>query len=126
MRNFQRKRIWRDVIESKPVLILLGIGILVFAWSILGFWNKLQDTEKNKKIVENQITSLEQQKEKLTTDINSLNTDEGKEKVFRENFGLAKEGEDEIVIIDDKNSIPPPALPSSSGFLGFFKNLLRP
>jgi competence protein ComGC len=125
MRNFQRKRIWRDVIESKPVLILLGIGILVFAWSILGFWNKLQDTEKNKKIVENQITSLEQQKEKLTTDINSLNTDEGKEKVFRENFGLAKEGEDEIVIIDDKNSIPPPSLPSSSGFLGFFKNLFK-
>ena len=125
MRNYQQKRIWRDVMQSKPVLILLGIGILIFAWSVLGFWNKMQDTEKNKKIVEDKITALEQQKEKLTSDINSLNTDQGKEKVFRENFGLAKEGENEIVIVDDQNTPPSAASETSSGFFGFFKNLFK-
>ena len=125
MRNFQRKQIWRDVIESKPVLILLGVGILVFAWSVFGLWNKMEDTTKNKKIVENQITSLEQQKEKLTSDINSLNTDEGKEKVFRENFGLAKAGENEIVILDDTNLPATPAVASPSGFFGFLKGLFK-
>jgi cell division protein FtsB len=125
MRNFQRKQIWRDVIESKPVLISLGIGILIFAWSVFGLWNKMEDTAKNKKIAENQITSLEQQKEKLTSDINSLNTDEGKEKVFRENFGLAKEGENEIVILDNTNLPAVPAPASSSGFFGFLKGLFK-
>ena len=42
----------------------------------------MQDTEKNKKMVESQINNLEQQKEKLTSDINNLNTDQGKEEIF--------------------------------------------
>ena len=124
MRNFQHKRGWGNILQSKPVLALLGVLILFFAWSVFGFWNKMQETEKNKKIVEDKVAELQQQKGKLSSDINSLNTDEGKEKVFRENFGLAKQGEDEIVIVPD-NSAPaaPPA--ASSGLFSFFKNLFR-
>jgi cell division protein FtsL len=125
MRNFQRKRIWRDTLQSKPVLIFLGILILVFAWNILGFWNKMQDTRKNNKIIEDKITALEQQQDKLSTGINNLNTDQGKEEVFREKFGLAKEGENEIVIVDDKTPPAAPAPASSSGFWGFLKNLFK-
>ncbi len=109
--------------RSKAVLVFLGIFILFFSWSVLGFWNKLQETSKNKKIAEDKVAALEQQKEKLTTDINSLKTDQGKEKVFRENYGLAKEGEDEIVIVDDKNQTASPQ--SSVGFWGFLKNLFK-
>ena len=124
VRNYQQKRVWRDIAQSKPVLIVLGILILVFAWNILGFWNKMQETERNKKIIEDKITALNQQKDKLTGDINNLNTDEGKEAVFRENFGLVKEGENEIVIVDDKTPpLPPPA--QSSGVWGFLKGLFK-
>ncbi len=84
----------------------------------------MQETEKNKKVIEDQITALQQQKEKLTSDINNLNTDQGKEQVFRENFGLAKQGEDEIVILDNTNP-PPASAPASSGFWGFLKNLFK-
>ena len=81
----------------------------------------MQETEKNKKIAEDKVTTLEQQKEKLSADINDLSTTEGKEKLFRENFGLAKDGEDMIVIVEDKN--PPVApKPASSGFFSFLKN----
>ena len=124
MRNFKQQRVWRDIFQSKPFLIFLGIIILLFSWSVFSFWNKMQDTEKNKKIVEDKITALEQQKDKLTSDINSLNTDQGKERVFRENFGLAKTGESEIVILDDNNS-PSTSTPPSSGFWGFLKNLFK-
>ena len=125
MRNFQQKRIWRNIVQSKPVLILLGILILFFAWNILGFWNRMEETSKNKKIVEDKIAALKQQKEKLSSDINSLNTNAGKEKLFRENFGLAKEGEDLIVIVDDKNPPVTPKTSISSGFFSFFKNLFK-
>jgi cell division protein FtsB len=125
MRNFQQKRIWRDVLESKPVLIILGIGILIFAWSILGFWGRMEDTARNKKIAEDKITALQEQKDKLTSQINDLNTDEGKEKVFRENYGLAKDGEEEIVVEDDQTAPLAPVPDASSGFFGFFKNLFK-
>ena len=124
MRNFQQKRGWRSLVESKPVLILLGIFILFFAWNILGFYRKMQETEKNKNIVEDKITELTAQKQQLLSDTNSLNTDEGKEKLFRDNFRLAKDGEEEIVIVDDKT--PPVAPPKpSSGFFSFFNNLFK-
>jgi cell division protein FtsB len=124
MRNFQQKRVWRNIFQSKPFLIFLGILILLFTWNIWGMWNKMEDTVKNKKIEEDKIAQLEQQKEKLSADINDLNTDQGKEKIFRENFGLAKEGEGEIVVLDD-NSTPPTTSPAPTGFLSFIRNLFK-
>jgi len=125
MINFQRKRVWRNIVQSKPVLILLGVLILFFVWNILGFWNKMEETGKNKKMVEDKVAALKQQKEKLSSDINSLKTDQGKEKLFRENFGLAKEGENMIVVVEDKNPPATPKTASSSGFFSFFRNLFK-
>ena len=125
MRNFQQKRGWGNIIKSKPVFIALWILILLFAWNILGFWSKMRETGKNKQIIEDKVATLKQQKEKLSADINSLQTDEGKEKLFRENFGLAKEGENLIVIVEDKNSLEIPKTESSSGFWSIFKNWFK-
>jgi len=123
MRNFQKKRVWRNIMESKPVLIVLGIIILIFAWNVLRFWNKMGETAKNEKMAEEKVAELQQKKEKLTADINSLQTDPGKERVFRENYGLAKEGEDLTIVVEDKNA-PAPVQPSS-GFFGWLKNLFK-
>ncbi|MFA5778355.1 MAG: septum formation initiator family protein [Candidatus Paceibacterota bacterium] len=124
MRNFQQKSSWRKIAESKPVLIVLGVLILFFAWSVFGFWNKMKETSKNKEMTEDKISALKQQKEKLVLDIESLNTDEGKEKFFRENFGLVKEGEDVIVVVEDKNQSLSPAS-NSGGFFSFFMNWFK-
>ena len=105
-------------------MVIFGVFILFFAWSVLGFWNKMAETGKNKKIAEDKVAALEKQKEKLTSDISSLKTDQGKEKIFRENYGLAKEGEDMIVVVDDKNAPAAPE-PNSGGFWGFLKNLFK-
>ncbi|MEK7080841.1 MAG: septum formation initiator family protein [Patescibacteria group bacterium] len=111
--------------QSRPVLILLGILILIFVWNILGFWSKMEETSKNKKIVEDKVVALKQQKENYSSEINSLKTDQGKEKVFRENLGLAKEGEEMIVVVEDKNPPVAPKTAPSSGFLSFFRNLFK-
>jgi cell division protein FtsB len=124
MRNLKHSRGGRNIMQSKVVLTLFAVFILFFAWSVLGFWNKMQDTAKNKKIAEDKVAALQKQKEKLSSDISNLKTDQGKEKVFRENFGLAKDGEDVIVVVDDKNTNPAPK-PASSGFFSFFTNLFK-
>lgn len=125
MRNLEQKNIWRKVMQSKPVLIFLGILILIFAWSVFGFWNKMRETSRNKQIVEDKINQLKQQKEKLSSEIDSLNTQEGKEKFIRENFGLVKDGEDMTVIVEDKNSPSSSENADSSGFFSFIKNLFK-
>ena len=84
MRNFQQARGWKNIVQSKPFLILFGIVILIFSWNVFGLWNKMQETVKNKKIVEDKVALLKQQKENISSEINSLNTVEGKEKFFRE------------------------------------------
>lgn len=124
MRNFQEKRGWRNIVQSKPFLMLFGIIILFFSWNVFTFWNKMQETVKNKKIIEDRIALLEKQKENISSEIDSLNTNEGKEKYFREDLGLAKEGENMTVVVEEKN---PPKVPikDSSSFwsflMGWFK-----
>lgn len=125
MRNFQKKRVWRSIMQSRPVLVLLGAVILVFTWSVLGFWNKMRETGKNKQVVENKVIELKVQKEKLLADISSLQTEEGKEKFFRETYGLAKEGENVIVVVEDKPSPLPPKASFSDGFFSFLKNIFK-
>ena len=125
MRNFQKKKGWKNIFQSKPFLILFGVVILIFSWKVFDFWNKMQETMENKKIIENKIATLKQQKENISSEINNLNTDQGKEKFFRENFGLAKEGENITIVVEDKN---PPKIQednSFSWFFSFFKNLFK-
>lgn len=123
MKNFQQKGRWKNIMQSKPILFLLGVVIVIFAWNVLGFLNKMRETEKNKEMVEAKVSLLKKQMENLSLEIESLKTDEGKEKFFRENLGLVKEGEDLIVVVEDKNV---PIIPEeNSGFWSFLKNIFK-
>lgn len=125
MRSFQHKRGFNNILHSRPVLVLLGILVLVFAWGVIGFMGKMEITTENKKIAESKVAELEQQKEKLSSEISKLNTEEGKEESIRERFPVAKDGESVIVIVDDKNSPKVPPEANSGGFFSFLKNLFK-
>mgnify|MGYP001558245715 CR=1 FL=1 len=118
MINFQQKRRLRNILHSRPVLVFLGILIIIFAWSVFDFMEKMRVTIENRKIVENKVLELEKKKEKLSSDINKLNTQGGVEESIRLKFGLAKEGEDVIVIVEDKNK-PDAEVTSPEGFFSF-------
>lgn len=125
MRNFQHKRNWRNVLESRPVLILMGILLLFFAYGMVGFVSKMADTIKNRQIAENKIAELQKNKENLSTNIAKLKTDAGVEENIRDKFGLAKDGEGLIVVVDDKNA---PATDESTSWSlwVWIKSWLRP
>jgi len=125
MKNFQQKRGLKYYMQSKPVLVLLALVVILFAWKVIGLSGKLEETYKDKKIEEQKISDLENQKTKLTNNINKLDTDEGKEEVIRNNYGLVKPGENVIVIVDDKNNSLTPAQPEQKGFFTWFKNLFK-
>lgn len=110
--------------QSKPALIVLTIIVLFFIWNIIGLSIKLEDTYKNKKIEQEKISDLKARKEKLSGDILKLDTDKGKEEVIRENFGMVKDGEQVIVIVDDKNPTDAPNV-EKKGFFSFLRNIFK-
>ncbi len=122
MKNYGLKG--KNILESKPVLVLLGIIILIFAWTVVRFGFKMAETGRNKELVAEKTTALLAQKENLTADIAKLKTDRGKEEFVRENFGLAKVGEEVIVIVED-NTPAPPHQSRFSGFFSFLANWLK-
>ena len=103
MRNFQKSGKLRHMMQIKTFLIFLGIVTLFFFFSMFSFVNKMEETSKNKKIIEDRITELEKSKERLNSDIIKLKTEKGVEENIRDKFGLAKEAENMILVIDDKN-----------------------
>ena len=125
MRNFQKKERYKRLMQSKPFLIFLGIVILVFIFSTFSFMSKMEETIKNRKIEEAKITELEKSKEKLNSDISKLKTEAGVEEIIRENYGVAKEGENMIMITDDKNSPATQPKADEGGFWSIIKSWFK-
>lgn len=125
MRSFQKSGKLKHLMQSKLFLIFLGIVILVFVFSVFSFMGKMEETSKNRKIAEDKITELEKSKEKLNSDITNLKTEKGVEENIRNKFGLAKEGENMILVVDDKSSSEVPKNTDSGGFFSWLKSLLQ-
>jgi len=104
MRNFQEKKRFKNFIQSWPILIFLGILLIFFALGVFDFMGKMIETSGKKKNVEQKVLELQETKEKLSSDIESLKTERGLEENIREKFGLVKEGEDLIIVIDSKEN----------------------
>lgn len=127
MKSFQQKRFWRSVMYSKPMLVVLGVLVLIFAWSVIGLMLKMMTTRENRQIAENRLAELSAQREGLSREIAKLETESGKEESIRERFPVAKEGESVIVIIDAKDEGPVEDKPKG-GFLSalfFWKNWFK-
>jgi len=103
MNNYQGRNNSKKFIHSKLALIVFGLFLVFFLYSVIKFSVKALDTAKNKNNAESKIEELQNQKDRLTTDINTLNTQSGVEATIREKYGLAKDGEGLIVITDPED-----------------------
>lgn len=120
MKRYQKGNYFKSYLESWPALFILAMLVLVVAWGVLGLAGGLRDTIKNKNIAAAKVAELQERKTHLAYDIENLETEEGKEKIFRENYGLAKEGEELIVIVEDKN-LEKNKTKEKKGVFGVFK-----
>ncbi|HAS80660.1 MAG: hypothetical protein UR25_C0002G0008 [Candidatus Nomurabacteria bacterium GW2011_GWE1_32_28] len=125
MRNFQKRGKLKNIMQSTPFLIFLGFFIVIFFFSIFNFMNKMEETRKNRETVEQKIKELEESKEKLDLKILKLNTERGVEENIREKFGLAKEGENMILVVEEIEPEIVEKKIESSGFWSFLRNLFK-
>lgn len=126
MRDLKRKKSLRNFLESKVTLIVLFILLLLFTWNMIGFVGKMIETKKNRDIARKKVTELTETKEKLSQDINNLNTEKGQEESIREKFGFVKEGEGVVVIVEEKKEVnEAEEEEKESKFLNFLRNWFK-
>ena len=118
MKNFKGKNKDKSIMQSKPVLFILAGLILFFIINLISFVGKMEETAKNRKIAEEKVTELKEEKVKLSSSVDQLNTPQGTEDAIRNKFGLGKDGEGVIVVLDDNTSTAPNKKPSN--FWSFF------
>lgn len=94
----------------------LSIGLLLIPIVLLGnaAWNARQtalNTEANLAAVSSELTDLQVREEALTTELDRLDTERGMEEEIRRKFELGKEGEELVIIVEDKNKTEPEPQP---------------
>lgn len=132
MVNFQGKKNYREgnknfrrIFESWPALGLLCLILFVFIWNMFGFFGKMLDTGKNKRIAESKLNDLKNDKLELESRIASLNTDKGIEEKIREDYALGKEGEGLVQIVEEKKAKDSESEVKNSGLFSIFSGWFK-
>ena len=126
MADFQKNRNLNRFLHSKLFLAVLFCIVILLGFSVVDIYVKSRETVKNRDFSLQKLEGLQKQEKDLTDQIAKLNSDQGIENELRDRYGVVKEGENLMVIVDEKNKEPLNAENSSGGFLSFLRNLLRP
>ena len=103
--------------------IIAALLALVIIWLLSRIWSIARKEEIARQIVnetETELASLKEREEVLKGNIAELSTERGQEASLRQTFGVARPGEEVIIVVPEKNLPPPPELPWWQKVLGFF------
>ena len=101
--------------------ILIGITILVALWLLSLIWGlmgKAQIAVSEARNAERQYQAFEERKQMLEANLSALATDRGRDAVIRTTFGVARPGEEVIVVV-------PPAVASPTTTLSWWQKILN-
>lgn len=121
--ELQKRKVMKKMFFSKVTLLLLLVLVVILGRSTWSVYQKAQGAKNRSDLADVALSDLEQRKEFLETSIDFLGTEEGVEAEIRSKFGVAKEGEGVITLLD-----PPPEVAQSDytekslweKILGFF------
>ncbi len=124
MREFQERRRIKKFLHSRYAIAILAIVCLLLARSLWGIYVKYEKSKAIADRMRTDATTLQTRQDALQSSIDSLATQEGKEKEIRDRFGAVKDGEKMIVLVDDTATGDPSNLPEPEGWwsriLSFF------
>lgn len=103
MTDFQGRRSVRRLIYSKITVLVLFASALFIANGAWGAYLKYDEARSRMRAAEEALAALAAREETLKRDIAEMKTGHGLEKKIRENFGLVREGEKAIIIVEPQN-----------------------
>ena len=115
----------RKFLYSRITLALLLIIVALLLRGSIGVYKKERLTRENLEKSEIEYQELQKREEFLREETESLNTKQGIERAIRERFGLAKEGEKVIILLDEESVDPSISKKSGAGFWDWVSSFFR-
>ena len=112
MERFTSRRDPLRLIGKRLLLVLLLVLVIVALSGVWKVYRKAQESSVLRKEAEAQLSDLDKRRTQLEADISKLKTSRGMEEALREQYGLAKSGENVIVIVDSPAQVPAATSPS--------------
>lgn len=124
MDSFDKKRRWRNFTNSKIVLFILAVLIVLLGKSTWNLYGKSQEASISKERLIKESKELEARQAFLQKELESLKSEEGIEKSLKQKFNIKKEGEEVFVIVDSKIEDEASQRSDKKSWFGsFFSNL---
>jgi cell division protein FtsB len=120
--DFREKQRARRYLYSPLTFIVLAIMIVIAGRGAWGMYQKSRMTDDALAQTKEAYDALVIREAFLDSELERLSTESGVESEIRERFGVAKAGEEVIVVLSEEESVPPP-LPEK-GFWGKIKDWL--
>lgn len=92
---------WKRLALLAVLFLVVVVGVAV--WEVYG---KEYESRLLRQQAEREANDLREQKDTLTAHLERLKTDRGKEAALRSQYGVAREGEELIVIVETQQPVP--------------------
>jgi cell division protein FtsB len=115
----RRRRVARPPKDYAIATVLLFV-FLSLLWGVIGLIGKEERARMAAKEAEADLTSLSEREAKLAASIAELSTERGQEASLREAYGVARPGEEVIIVVSPGEGEKLGELPWWRKFLGFF------
>ena len=99
-RRIRKERFFSKLIRSPITYVVLIFFVFIFTYSAIGTYKKSKIAKEKTRQVEEELRQLKEQEEGLKNSLNDMNSEFGIEKSLREKFGIIKEGEKSVIIVD--------------------------
>ena len=104
MKEYQHKRLWRNVVYSKATMIVLAIMCMLLLRSIMSLYAKYQkvhtlqeESKKEEEKIHEKVIAMQVKNE-------ALQTTRGKEEYIRKTYPVIESGEHVIVVVEATSS----------------------
>ncbi len=108
----------KAVFAAGVFFLLLILTFILLRASLNVYWKRAESIDNLAKVNE-QASALHSRQAELSENISKLQTQSGVETEIRKKFSVVKDGEQMVVLVDDRNKPAPPPPPQP----GFFKRM---
>jgi len=98
----------------------LFIVVLVLAWAVWGIAQKEETARRAVEDRKRELAILKERQAVFEANLDELSTERGQEATLRQNHGVAKAGEEVIIVVPPKDDGLDTDLPWYTRILGFF------
>ncbi len=111
-----------SILLRRALTLALAIALVLLLMGTWRTYEKKQDAYEMRIRAEHEYADLAAREKSLQTQIGDLTTQRGKEAALRERYGLAREGERMVVIVEPENRI---STTTPSTWKTWMKGILR-